>query len=223
MALTYPLDLPDVPLRCTSFGFSIPSQRSATTGGAPQIVERGRAILQAQYETPVLRGADFALMTAWERAMLKAKATVMAWDVRSRYPAAYTGVGFTGLTRAGTSTAFDGTCTLGSVGADGYSLVLSGLPAGFILSPGDGMSFKWDGSRTAFHSVADLTKCAATDAGLMTVNVDPATISGYTTGVAVTLEKAAFYGTLAQFNKAERESGRLGVWAFTVTQSHLAA
>lgn len=223
MALTYPLALPEVPLLCKSFGFAIPSQSSATNGGSPQRVDWGRAIFQAEYETPLLRGADFAIMTAWERAVRKATATVLAWDTRARYPLAYAGGGFAGLSRAGTAIAFDGTCTLAAVGSDGYSLILSGLPAGFVMTPGDGLSFKWDGTRYAYHSVADLTVVAATDAGLMTVNVDPATVSGYTTGVTVTLEKPVFYGYVSQINKAERENGRHGVWGFTVIQSHEAA
>lgn len=220
MSLTYPLTLPDVGLKCTAFGFSIPKQTSPTNGGKTQIVEYGDAIWQAKYETPVLFGANFALMTAWERAMQKAKASCLAWDTRSRYPRAYNGVGWDGLTLASnSSTAFTGTCTLASIDDDGFGMTLSGLPAGFVLTPGDGLSFLWNTSCYAYHSVADLSAVTADDDGKITISTDPVTLSGYASGVTVTLEAPTFWGHVTSWQKSERSDGKSGNWAFTVTQS----
>lgn len=220
MALVYPLALPEVTLLCRKFSFEIPQQTSLTDGVDDQVVDNGNARWFAEYDTPVLRGADFKLMRAWELATKKARATVLAHDTRCLFPFHYQGVGWAGLHRAVGGAAFDGTCTLASIGADGFSLGLSGLPAGFKLMSGDPLSFLWDASRYAYHTLGPLGDAVAAADGTMTVTVDPATIAGYAAGVTVHLEKPAFMGRVVQWGKAERDDAQMGTWSFVVRQSH---
>ncbi len=223
MALIYPLPLPAVTLYCRKFAFEIPQRTSLTDGVEDQTVDNGAARWSGEYDTPVLGGTDFKLMMAWEAAMKKSRARCLAHDARCIYPFYYQGIGWKGLVRAGTSTAFDGTCTLASVGDDGYTLGLSGLPVGFKLTSGDALSFIWDSSRYAYHTLGPVGDAVAAADGTMSVTVDPVTFGGYSEGATVRFEKPVFFGRVVKWTKAERDDSQLGSWSFVVLQSHMRA
>lgn len=104
-----------------------------------------------------------------------------AIDPTRRFPKAYR-FGFTGLVRAGTSTAFTGPATSWSqsIDADGNALLtLNGLPAGLQLGVGDLVGFRWDQSgagtgnmrrRTMARAVLPAT---ANGSGVAVVTVEP--------------------------------------------------
>jgi len=219
MAVVYPLALPDIPLHCRAFDFTIPGQQAATEGGTPIGTETGSALWQADYETPVLRGADLRLMTAWLDEAKKVKASVLAWDSRARYPRAYQG-GFGALVRAGSGLAFDGTATLESVGDDGFTLGLSGLPAGFKLGSGDPLAFVWDFSRVAYHRAAPIAPVVADSDGTLSITVNPLVKSGASAGVTVQLDKPAFCGhVLRKSIRQSRNDVGHSTFSFSVQQS----
>lgn len=75
-------------------------------------------------------------------------------DPSRPFPLAYQN-GFAGLTRAGTATAFDGSATSWSqaINSAGDALItLNGLPAGFTISTGDYIGWKWDAAGAAVGS-----------------------------------------------------------------------
>ncbi len=221
MAIVYPLVLPDVKLICRYFDFEIPGQEGATKGGSPIGTEDGSGVFRADYETPPLRGYDIRLMTAWMDEAKKVKASVWARDTRARYPRAYQKVGWTGLVRAVDGSAFDGTCTLASVGGDGYTLGLSRLPAGFKLGPADALSYLWETSRTAYHRIGPMDVAIADGTGALTISFNPRVMVGVTTGAVVHLDKPAFRGHFLR--KSERRSrtdvGQM-TFGFSIQQSH---
>lgn len=104
-----------------------------------------------------------------------------AIDPKRRMPKLYR-FGFTSLVRAGTATAFDGTATSWSQSTDSLGnalLTLNGLPAGFQISVGDMIGFRWDAAgfgagnmmrRTIARAVLP---AAATGAGQAQVTVEP--------------------------------------------------
>jgi hypothetical protein len=99
-----------------------------------------------------------------------------AIDPTRRFPKAYR-FGFTGLVRAGTSTAFTGAATSWAQAittAGDAQLTLNGLPAGFVINVGDLIGFKWDAAGAAVASHERRTMMRA---------VLPATANG--SGVAV--------------------------------------
>ncbi len=99
-----------------------------------------------------------------------------AIDPTRRLPKLYR-FGFTGLVRAGTSTAFTGPATSWSqsIDANGNALLtLNGLPAGLQISVGDLVGFRWDATGFATGNMMRRT---------MTRSVLPATANG--SGVAV--------------------------------------
>lgn len=77
--------------------------------------------------------------------------------------------------------------TIVSIGADNDELTLGGFPAGYILSPGDKMSYTYGGSSRAFLEVSDYA--TADGAGQITVPVFPHVPLGTTAGIVVTFVK----------------------------------
>lgn len=104
-----------------------------------------------------------------------------AIDPKRRLPKLYR-FGFAGLVRAGTATAFNGTATSWSQSVDSLGdgrITLNGLPAGFQISAGDMIGFRWDAvgfgagnmmRRTIARAVLPAT---ATGAGQALVTVEP--------------------------------------------------
>lgn len=220
MALSFPIALPDVPLNCTYFGFSIPGQRAQVRSGSTPGTDTGSALFRADYETTVLRGFDFRLMTAWLDAVKPVEASVLAWDTRSRYPFAYQKIGWNGLVRAAGGAAFDGTCTLASIGIDGHTIGLSGLPTGFKLGPGDPLSFIYDASRYAYHRGGPVAPAVAGSDGMLSLWVEPLISPLASTGGSVKLEKPTFFGNLVPDSvKDARDSFGSGTFSFSILQS----
>ena len=219
MALVYPLALPDVPLNCTSFELDLMAQSSVTGGGEDFSVERGAALWHGVFTTPLLRGLNFKIMSAWKAAVESPPKRVWAWDTRCNFPFAYQKIGFTGLVRAVGGTSFDGTATLGTV-ADGKSVPLSGFPAGFVLGPGDYISYAYDGGRQACHRIAGLALVTADSSGMMTVEVRPAVRAGWTSGASVSVLKPKIQATIIPNSfRCSRDASQMGTFSFEVKQT----
>jgi hypothetical protein len=106
-----------------------------------------------------------------------ANRTFLGHDYERPWPRLYPS-GFSGLSRAGGG-AFDGSLTAWSqtISADGQALArLEGLPAGFQLSMGDYVDFRWTTLTVARrHLVRALEDATADGAGVIAaVTVDPA-------------------------------------------------
>lgn len=218
--ITFPRVLPDVTLYCDGFDFQTDTRPSATNSGVGLIVENGCPLILAKYRTPKYFGATFATVLGWIDSVKSPPQPVLAWDVRHPHPFAYPN-GISGLTRAGGG-AFDGTCTLSAVDADGLRLTLSGLPAGFQLGPADPLSFDWDASggksRRAYHRVSSAL-AGADGSGVLQVEVRPATVGTYSTGATVYLDKPTFKGFLVPGSDESPTSGdQVGVFKFQIKQ-----
>lgn len=88
-------------------------------------------------------------------------------------------------------------------------LTLAGLPAGYVLSPGDYLSFTYDGTnaRRGFHRV--VTGGAASGGGVLgPVEIVPPLRPGLTTGTAVTLSSPVFKACLLAGTAARGASRR---------------
>ena len=222
--LTFPRTLPDVILYCDGFDFQTDTKPSATNSGVGLIVENGCPLILAKYRTPKYFGSNFGTVMGWLDSVKSPPQPVLAWDVRHPHPLAYPN-GISGMTRAGGG-AFDGTCKLAAVDTDGYRLTLGAsggyLPDGFQLGPGDPLSLDWDESggksRRAYHRVSSVL-AAANSSGVLQVEVRPATVGTYTTGVTVYLDKPCFKGYLVPGTDESPTSGdQVGVFKFQIKQ-----
>lgn len=88
-------------------------------------------------------------------------------------------------------------------------LTLAGLPVGYVLSPGDYLSFTYDGTkaRRGFHRV--VTGGTASGGGVLgPIEVVPPLRPGLATGTAVTLSNPAFKAVLEPGSAARGTSRR---------------
>lgn len=221
MALSFPRNLPGgVPIYCTAFDLDVVGDLSATNAGDPLIVQNGPSIWKASFTTPELRGANFRAMEAWLLSVKSPPQPFWSPDLRAKYPRAYQG-GFGSLTRAGGG-AFDGTCTVSSVGGDGVTLGLSTLPVGFGLGPGDPLCFDYDNggfTRRAYHRVVS-GAAVANGSGVISVEVRPVLTASLSNGTAVTLlQPKAKFLLVPGSDKCPRSDIGRGVFSFDARQT----
>lgn len=166
MAITYPRPFPDS-LRFAKSQMTLTRQMSTITleGGGVQTAEMGEPLWRLSATTEPLRWSGRRQLAAWH-ASLAGSRRILAYDWVGSYPIAY-GAAVLGLTRAGGG-AFNGTATLTICTAT--TVTLSGLPAGYVLSAGDRMSWAWAGVRAYHEAVETVT---ATAGGVATVTVEP--------------------------------------------------
>jgi hypothetical protein len=144
-------------------------------------VQAGWPLWTARFEMDRNTPEDAALLRAFFARLRGRIRRFYCWDLSRPFPLAYPN-GFAGLTRAGSSTAFDGSATSWSqaINSQGDALItLNGLPANFKIAVGDYIGFKWNAAgapagsferRTLARAVLPAT---ATAAGQAQVMVEP--------------------------------------------------
>lgn len=177
------LSQPDTPSGIARVRFEIQRvdfaapEASGRQGG----VQAGFPLWAARYE---LERSDPDSADLWQAFFDRLRGRIRrfyAIDPTRRFPKLYR-FGFAGLVRAGSATAFDGTATSWSQAIDAQGnalLTLNGLPAGFQISIGDMIGFRWDAAgqgagnmmrRTLARAVLPAT---ARGAGQAQVTVEP--------------------------------------------------
>lgn len=144
-------------------------------------VQAGFPLWSARYE---LDRSDPVSADLWQAFFDRLRGRIRrfyAIDPTRALPRAYR-FGFTGLVRAGTTTAFTGPATSWSqtITADGDAqLTLNGLPAGLVIGVGDYIGFRWDAAgagtgnmmrRTMMRAVLPAT---ANSSGVAVVTAEP--------------------------------------------------
>lgn len=185
MALSFPRDIPaGIPFYVTEFEPVTQGENSATQGGAALVVENGPSLWKASVATPPLKGSDARLLSAWLTSIKTPPQPFWLADLRRIWPANYQG-GWGDLTVPGGG-AFGGTCQLASVNSDGVTVGLSHLPVGFVLSPGDMLSWDYGSPRALHRAVSD--PAVADGSGNITIEVRPVVRAGWTAGATVNLQ-----------------------------------
>ena len=180
MTITFPRDLPEpLNIRAPRFEPSYMQVRSPTRGGLVQVVNVGVDLWSARYETAPMREVEAESWKAWLHSL-------------RRYALGYPN-GYGGLNRAFGAGAFDGTANLSAIGTAKDTVTLTTLPVGFTLAPGDMLSFPV-GTFQTLHRVIE--GGAASNAGSLTLTVEPTVPLAATTSVTVTLVKPWCHGVL---------------------------
>lgn len=213
MAITYPRPFPDG-LRFFKSQFTLSRQMSTITleNGAVQAAELGEPIWLLSATTEPLRWSGRRALGAWH-ASLAGSRRILAYDWVGSYPIAY-GAGVLGLTTAGGG-AFTGNAVLSAVTATTISL--EGLPAGYIATVGDRLSFAWSATR-AYHEVVETA--TANGSGEVTVTVEPAVrlSPAPTIGAAVALVRPTCVMMIVPESWDMDESGAVGSASFEAVQ-----
>ena len=167
MALVFPRALPS-PHRVATVSFVIDRVLAASRarGGVVQVSERGRSLWRCALTTTPLTGPQFEAWRAWLDSMRGGLNTFLCFDTQRCRPQAYPGSGWSLLRFDGTP--FDGTATITAAAA--YSVELAALPAGYVVTAGDVMSWAWRSTRT-YHRVVE--GGIADGAGQVSVQVEP--------------------------------------------------
>lgn len=190
MAITFPRDLPELPgdrLLFARAKFDPMYQQSAAVarGGLAQVANIGSDLWSMSYATAPLDYQTGLEYLAWLQSLRGGARTFKAWHPLRRYPYAYPG-GVAALTRAGGG-AFDGSCTLTTIGTNRDTITLTTLPANFVFSVGDMVSFPMGASSRCLVRV--LEAVTATGLGQAVLTVEPYLPLAAATGVTATVVK----------------------------------
>lgn len=150
MAVTFPVtDLfTRFNLRTTSFAPAFVQSVSRNRAGSMKVYDMGRPIWKAAYVSVAMTHDDCIEIEAALNSMIGAVGTFYARDTRRDLPRAYpTGV-------------FTDTSTVASIGGDGSSLALQGLPANFKISAGDYFRITVSGQPYIFQAQESVTASA---------------------------------------------------------------
>ncbi|MDI7923409.1 hypothetical protein [Ferirhizobium litorale] len=162
MAITFPFDLLDgFPGWSTEFDQLRREEQSRTAGGVTYVKDMGSPLWQAAYTTRSLRINELDNWRARLAILDGGQNTFKAYPLSRCYPVRYPNGSWP------TGEDFDGhTATVGSLGSSGKELTIEGLPAGFVVSPGDMIRI---GTRNLHQVVAGATADGSGTAALVEV------------------------------------------------------
>lgn len=152
MSITYPIDLLlGFPGMSTRFELVYVQEVSPTRGGVQYSADLGPALWEADYQSRVLKPSELRLWKARLASLENGAKTFKGYDLTACYPLAYPrGSWPTGLS-------FGGIGSLNDIDESSYKeLRIAGLPAGFVISEGDYLSFAYDGYRALHQAVASV-------------------------------------------------------------------
>lgn len=190
MTISFPRAKPDA-LKVVSLKFILErnDELNPTRGGAQISVDLGPALWTGEWSSPPLEEEDFGEVRAWFDT-LAGDQQFYGYDSLREYPVRYRS-GFGGLTVDGNP--FTGTAYLIEVAGNKVEVVLSGLPIGFVLRPGDYFSFDYGGVNQyrALHRISSAG--VADSAGLMAVEVRPYIRPGWEDSGSPAARAVTFY------------------------------
>lgn len=217
MSITFPRDLIEpFKVRSCDFDLMTVDARNAARGGQIQVVNLGPSVWSMKYETVPLLEAQAAEWEAWLASLRGGIKLFKAWHPLRRYARSYPN-GYGGLTRAAGGT-FDGTCTRSTIGGGLDTVLLTGLPNGFILLPGDFVSWAHTASVQALHCVTEAV--TANGLGQATVSVEPL-IRSSPTGTTAYLDRPWCHAVIDPKSAGVRWSpgSRVAVASFQAVQT----
>jgi len=179
MAITFPRAIPDE-LSSRLIGLSFKLQPTIevtpTRAGKHIAADLGPAVWIGQYSSGLLNAARFGVVRAWVDTLLSTE-EFYGYDKLRELPLRGLPVGFTGACSVSTFTL-------------PFALTLTGLPVGFVLSPGDYVSFDYNsGTSRALHRI--VAGGTASGGGSLLLEVRPAIRSGLVAPQAATVYRSA--------------------------------
>lgn len=182
MALTFPLNraafFAGLKVASTRFWLDQAVQVARTGGGEIIPSRHGTRLWNAEITIPPARHADASAVDAVLSLLSEPGATFLAYDKVKAYPSADPSCTILGAA----------TPTISVFNANNRDITIIGLPANYVLSAGDFVSFTYGSPlRYALHKI--VVGATAGPGGSAVVEVVPNIRPGATGGVAVTLNK----------------------------------
>lgn len=214
-ALSFPRNFPDsLVVNGMSLSLEPMIMLSPLRGGSQISVDLGPTLWRGHWESDTLTDARYGEVQAWRDTLLSME-KFYAYDKRRQYPFAYPGG--VGVPASWPSTAW--TCQISSVNADNKRIVLKTLPAGFVFTNGDYISFVYGSSSSvALHRI--VAGATASGGGTATVEVRPHIRTGASADAVVTLYRAyCEMIILPESYKDQTTPPKLGKVSFDAIQS----
>lgn len=145
----------------------------------------GPTLWRPKFSSTQLDPARAGEVRAWHDTLLSVE-EFYAYDVMRQYPLAYAG-GWGSLLVDGSP--FNGTGKIADVESNNREIDLEDLPNGFVLSPGDYLSFDYSTDLRALHRVS--AAATANGSGEVTVEVRPHIRPGWEDGAVVSFYRAS--------------------------------
>lgn len=184
MAMTFPLDRTAffdlLPIQAMTFDCPEQLQQSRTGDGAILTADLGTRLWQGEVQLGPMTRTEAARVRSLLDVLRGAGRSFFVYDAATPAPLQDPDLAFLGTAAP----------TLHTVGGDGRSLRVTGLPAGYVLSAGDLLSFSYLSApmRYALHRV--VTETVADGTGLTPLfEVTPNVRPGASAGAAVTLDR----------------------------------
>jgi hypothetical protein len=184
MALTYPLtlaqffDLTDI----QTGKFTLPDARQFDTTAGGEILESslGSRLWMGEVTLISKTHKSQAQIEAFIEALMEPGTSFLAYDKRAAFPASDPTGSILGAA----------TPVISSVAANNKDLTISGLPAAYVLTRGDMLSFTYSSSPTRYALHRVVVGATASGGGVATVEVTPPIRPGFAVSAAITLIKA---------------------------------
>lgn len=199
MGVVYPLAFPDFAIAEVGFDIDYANTYSQSRGGRYNVMSVGPDLWKATVVTTILVGDNYDLWRAWVTSLRGGAGSFYMYDVRRRFPQSYKS-GWNGLVKAAGG-AFTGVATLENVDTgDSHVVTLGGLPAGFVIKPGDYMAFDYNSNTMrALHRVSIDSGGIANGLGFVSgISVEPAVRPLWSVGANVMLESPSCVMTVMQ-------------------------
>lgn len=229
MTITFPANLPSQLLARLStcvFSMDYTQDIAPTRGGASIVRDLGPALWHATYQSGLLVPSEFKAVEAWLDSLGGSVNPFYGYDVQRTYGANYPN-GISGLTRANSGGAFDGSALFAALAGDNVTITIGSsaapattLPVGYVATVGDYLAFDYNsGASRALHRI--VAGGTADANGVLAVEVRPQVRAGYT-GASIILAKPAgkFLIIPGSVKKAMQPAGYTNV-SFEATQSLL--
>jgi hypothetical protein len=212
MAITFPRAIPsELSDRLSGLTFTLKPmlEISPLRSGRQIALDIGPNLWLGEWRSEAMDATKMGVARAWFDTLSSIQ-EFYGYDQYRQYPLAYANTGFLG--------GFTGTCTLTSVTLP-YTIVLGSLPAGFILSPGDYLSFDYTSGTTvrALHRVSE--GGTASGGGSLTIEVRPAVRSGFAGGATVTVFRASARMIVLPESYSENINASVGSISFKAIQT----
>lgn len=199
-----------------SMTFMLPDNRrfNRTAGGLVLGSERGARLWQGSITLTPRLNADAAAIDALLMFLTSGENSFFLYDCRSPFPK---------MDPAGTLVAASSPI-LAAVAANRQDINISGLPVGYVLSPGDTLSFAYGSSPTRYALHKVVVGATASAFGVISnLQVTPQLRPGYTAGVtAIVLRKPVMKAQImpGTYRPSTYQAGRLSApAAFDFTQT----
>lgn len=162
-----PISLPPLSWASCQFDPVDPSDTSMMEGRRTESQSFGTPYWTADFQTIWLEDQDYGLFDAFIMKASSRGSFFLGYDIfRPRPIAMNTGSPLDGVKAGGS--AFNGDAVLQSI-TNSRQQVISGLPAGFVLSPGDYVEYRMSATQRSLHRIVE--PATANVSGVVTLNV----------------------------------------------------